>query len=688
MIKKLLIALSLIFLLTGISEAGRQQDIQQRGRSSRTIKKSAGTPRVPISEHVIDRDTDNTIIGVGVNPSGTTDGYLLKYRDEDDAGTTVYWEISNSIGSDIAVELPVLGTPTYDSLQDLINNTLSSGYFGGGAITDSGSGQIDVASGYGYIRADSGETTELMAFDWTGETDIDLTNDSLNYVYVDYNSGTPDIAVTADVTSLNHTSQFVIGMVYREDTDIHVAQTGQKLDNFIHNLYYYFFEVEGIKRASGIATSETGTRNIAITSGVMTWALQRTATAEVNTSTTGTFGYYYNNGSWQLVSGETQINNLQYNNYGVGLATLTAQRYGVHWVFMTIDGDVYVVYGKGDYTLAQAQAAAVPSTLPNELISIAIPIAKVIIQKSASSFTSVSLPWTANIGFSPASDHGSLAGLSDNDHTQYVLHTEVDDIAVNGETDPISSNWAYDHKNGVDEHTGYVLESLFDAQTVLQATSDNTPTALTITEQTLVGRLTSGNISAVAIGISDNNIVQIDDADAADNDYMKLTATGLEGMSYQGASTDILSVTLRENTSIKLDPSLSADGKYSGITITGTTGSGATVAFGDLIFLNNADTTWEFADADSGESAYTLIGMCVAAANQNATTTILLQGHIRADTAFPALTVGYPVFIGTTAGDIVTTAPSGASDIIRVMGHATTADSLYFNPAGTWIEHN
>ena len=97
MIKKLLIALSLIFLLTGISEAGRQQDIQQRGRSSRTIKRSAGTPRVPISEHVIDRDTDNTIIGVGVDPSGATDGYIMTYRDEDDAGTTVYWEMSNTI---------------------------------------------------------------------------------------------------------------------------------------------------------------------------------------------------------------------------------------------------------------------------------------------------------------------------------------------------------------------------------------------------------------------------------------------------------------------------------------------------------------------------------------------------------------------------------------------------------------
>lgn len=58
-------------------------------------------------------------------------------------------------------------------------------------------------------------------------------------------------------------------------------------------------------------------------------------------------------------------------------------------------------------------------------------------------------------------DHGThLAGLSDDDHPQYVLHTEVDDTPVDGEDDvPISSNWAFDHVAAADPHTGYRLES-------------------------------------------------------------------------------------------------------------------------------------------------------------------------------------------------------------------------------------
>lgn len=41
------------------------------------------------------------------------------------------------------------------------------------------------------------------------------------------------------------------------------------------------------------------------------------------------------------------------------------------------------------------------------------------------------------------------------------------------------------------------------------------------------------------IGIADNNLVEIDDADAADNDYAKFTANGLEGRSYAEVRSDL-----------------------------------------------------------------------------------------------------------------------------------------------------
>lgn len=81
-----------------------------------------------------------------------------------------------------------------------------------------------------------------------------------------------------------------------------------------------------------------------------------------------------------------------------------------------------------------------------------------------------------------------------------------------------------------------------------------------------------------------------------------------------------------------------------------------------------------------------MLGICVlaAAADGNATT-MLLQGMVRADTAFPALTISAPVYISTTPGDITNTKPSGTDDVVRCIGHGFTADVLYFNPDGTYI---
>ena len=84
-----------------------------------------------------------------------------------------------------------------------------------------------------------------------------------------------------------------------------------------------------------------------------------------------------------------------------------------------------------------------------------------------------------------------------------------------------------------------VMHDLFATQSILAATADNTPAALELAEQTLVGRLTGGNVAAVAIGIADNNVLQVDHASPADNDFAKFTAAGLEGRSYSEVMGDL-----------------------------------------------------------------------------------------------------------------------------------------------------
>jgi hypothetical protein len=142
-------------------------------------------------------------------------------------------------------------------------------------------------------------------------------------------------------------------------------------------------------------------------------------------------------------------------------------------------------------------------------------------------------------------------------------------------------------------------------------------------------------------------------------------------------------LTLAENASIALDPAGSADGKYSGITVTGT--AGYTQAFGDLVYLDPTDSRWEAADADVSTAAdgdpRGMLAMVVSAGTDGNACTLLLQGIIRADAKFPALTINGAVYVGETAGAIQTTIPTGADNIIRVVGFALTADEIYFNPS-------
>lgn len=205
----------------------------------------------------------------------------------------------------------------------------------------------------------------------------------------------------------------------------------------------------------------------------------------------------------------------------------------------------------------------------------------------------------------------------------------------------------------------------------LSATDARVALGLATTDSPMLTAINLGHASDTTLSRVSAGVVAVEGVNVL------TTATGLplSGGTMSG------NITLGENASIDLDPAGSADGKYSGICITGT--AGTTLAFGDLIYLAAADSRWELADADaSSTGGPVLIGMCVlAAAGDASATKVLLQGQIRADAAFPALTIGAPVYVGETAGDIQVAIPTGADNVIRVVGFALTADEIYFNPS-------
>ena len=212
-----------------------------------------------------------------------------------------------------------------------------------------------------------------------------------------------------------------------------------------------------------------------------------------------------------------------------------------------------------------------------------------------------------------------------------------------------------------------------------------TPTSATLTNATglPIAGLVASTSTAIGVGTvelghaTDTTISRVSaGVIAVEGVNVLTTATGLP----LAGGTVTGDITLGENASIALDPAGSADGKYTGITVSGI--AGATLAFGDLIYLAVATSKWLLTDADATATAGTpMIGMCVLAANDTQTTKILLMGIIRADAKFPALTISAPAYVGETAGAIQVAIPTGADNVIRIVGRAMTADELYFNPS-------
>ena len=147
----------------------------------------------------------------------------------------------------------------------------------------------------------------------------------------------------------------------------------------------------------------------------------------------------YKNGSSDWAWDAAQTNymkmngaNVRYNN-GTALADASSNNYVAYWFFATNDATtpIWVIMGqRQDTTIANARAnntyeSLSLGTLPSKEMKL---LYRVIVRNDATPYEEAQdLRQVSNIpaGTYIAPDHGMLAGLADDDHTQYLLRTDV-----------------------------------------------------------------------------------------------------------------------------------------------------------------------------------------------------------------------------------------------------------------------
>jgi len=294
-------------------------------------------------------------------------------------------------------------------------------------------------------------------------------------------------------------------------------------------------------------------------------------------------------------------------------------------------------------------------------------------------------------------DHGDLIGLGDDDHTQYVL---VTDLEVNRAT--VNSYWE-DLTDGGDtelhSHAGGAVDTagVPEALDFARFTDVNTIEGRSYAETKADLSLEIGTdvLAQQTIGIADNNLLEVDDADAADNDYAKFTASGLEGRSASEVRTDLglattdnvvfASVTCGDTKigdhGIQLDMVPDADGEWCGSYVDVTVDANS-IGFGGAMHMDT-DSHWINSDADT-VAGMPCLGISVEAGT--GTRKVLVHGFVK-KTAW-AWTPGAILFASATVGLFTHTAPAGVGDQVQSIGIAIDADTIFFNPSTVLVERD
>jgi hypothetical protein len=429
---------------------------------------------------------------------------------------------SGTIGSSGASQVG-LNTLNGDipQMQMFVDGTQSSQIYSGGVVTENAAlnGTIDITEITGYIkRSADNEAMDMGSFEISAVSSAALAA-GINYVCVNYNSGTP--IITYPTSMPNHSTVFPFAQVYKDvNNHLHILQGGHNFLGLPWKVFERFYNVEGLVRASGMVTTEGTTHtHLKVSSGILYQGLAKfifnefdgdiaqtitgggtggtisanntivldsgegdvtalyehgselvldsssnsndgsyhvesiswdgtntTIVVEGTALNTGadtgyihphvfTYWNYTADNGWlegDQAGGHTSIHmDVDYwnditKNEGSQFTAYTANRYGTAWVYASAaeDSRIHVIYGQGNYTLAEAEESSAPISLPDIVNKMGFLIARITFQESAVDFHDISYPWVATFASTGASDHGGLAGLGDDDHPQYIKDSE------------------------------------------------------------------------------------------------------------------------------------------------------------------------------------------------------------------------------------------------------------------------
>jgi hypothetical protein len=246
--------------------------------------------------------------------------------------------------------------------------------------------------------------------------DYQLTANTYYYVTVIYNGGSPIYDVITDNTIINHSDRIAVCQAFWENVGAinegHVFCVGDYGLGLANKIGHRIIHTERFGWESGLTLSESGTRYINVSSGVLWYDGEELLLGAVNTGVDAYHLYYHSApGVWTAVTRNSYSNNEYDDNTG-GLKTVSGGKYAVNWVYRLVDtttSHTFVVLGTADYNLNSAQAAQPPASIPSVISKQCALVGRIIVSSGASTATQIDSAFAVTFSSSGVIVHNDIA---------------------------------------------------------------------------------------------------------------------------------------------------------------------------------------------------------------------------------------------------------------------------------------
>lgn len=315
-----------------------------------------------------------------------------------------------------------VGAPTaHDTLQEILEHIWSAGVTYGCDITDNADGTVSFTAGEAMLHATSDEHSNLYYLEVPAQASLAMLDESVNWVYLDFNGGSPQWVTSASRTAFNCIDKCLGYNIHRSGTSLNIIDAREQNVDSNRKIRQLFLQFSRFIPMEGGSVLGASTLALTVTAGSFYLMLQELAHDAFDTSVAGTananiFTLWYRDGAsgWTETASQKAIVTTTYDDNSGTPATLGNNKYGVSWVYLVHDdpSSLHVVMGQAEYNQeADAHVATPPTTLPGIIAEHGSLLGFVIYGKGDTSFADVLSTRTHVFTSSAATNHNNLAGL-------------------------------------------------------------------------------------------------------------------------------------------------------------------------------------------------------------------------------------------------------------------------------------